>query len=89
MSGMNLPTALFICGTEDCFLDDSVMMGVKWQMSGVQAIVKIFPGFVHAFLGFADAGAEEGLGIIGEILNETLGGFDLARKYTVAQINID
>lgn len=42
-----LPSALFICGTEDPLLDDTVLMAAKWQMSGAEAIVKILPGAPH------------------------------------------
>ena len=44
LTGLNLPPALFTCGTEDCLLDDTLMMGLKWQMSGAEAIVRLFPG---------------------------------------------
>lgn len=47
-----LPPALFTCGTEDCLLDDTMMMSVKWQMAGAEAIVKIFPGAPHGFIAF-------------------------------------
>ncbi|KAI9844357.1 MAG: hypothetical protein M1837_005661 [Sclerophora amabilis] len=44
-----LPAALFICGTEDCLLDDTLMMGIKWLSSGGEAVVKIMPGAPHGF----------------------------------------
>ncbi|KAI1298061.1 acetyl esterase [Xylaria venustula] len=44
-----LPPALFLCGTNDPVLDDTLLMGVKWQASGSEAIVKIFPGAPHVF----------------------------------------
>ena len=54
-----LPKALFICGTEDPLLDDSVNMCTKWMISGGEAILKIYPGACHGFLGFPpDALAE-------------------------------
>lgn len=49
LHGLKLPPAIFICGTEDCLLDDTVMMAAKWQMCGGKAIVKIFPGAPHGF----------------------------------------
>ncbi len=47
-----LPAALFTCGTADCLLDDSVMMGTKWLMAGGQAVIKIYEGAPHGFIGF-------------------------------------
>lgn len=47
-----LPPALFTCGTEDPLLDDSVMMATKWMMAGAEAILKIYPGAPHGFIGF-------------------------------------
>ena len=39
-----LPPALFTVGTEDCLLDDTVMMAVKWQMAGAETMLKVLPG---------------------------------------------
>jgi len=47
--GGKLPPALLICGTADPLLDDTLLMGVKWQASGSEAIIKIYPGAAHAF----------------------------------------
>jgi len=47
-----LPSALFTCGTVDPLLDDSVMMSVKWMMAGAEAVVKIYSGAPHGFIGF-------------------------------------
>ena len=47
-----LPRALFTCGTNDALLDDSIFMSVKWQMAGAEAVVKLYEGAVHAFIGF-------------------------------------
>lgn len=54
LSGLDLPPALFTCGTQDMLLDDTVFMSVKWMMSGAEAVVKIYPGASHAYLGFPD-----------------------------------
>lgn len=69
-----LPPALFTCGTEDCLLDDTVMMSAKWRMAGAQARVKIVPGVPHGFIMFprdvegprAKEGMEEVEGFIAE-----------------------
>lgn len=50
LSGLKLPLALFTCGTEDCLLDDSVMMAVRWQMIGTETILKLFSGAPHGFI---------------------------------------
>ncbi|KAI3338055.1 acetyl esterase [Ustulina deusta] len=47
--GGRLPPALFLCGTDDPLLDDTLLMGVKWLASGSEAVVKIFPGAPHVF----------------------------------------
>lgn len=44
LSKMKLPPALFLCGTRDCLLDDSVFMHSKWAMTGTESILKIYPG---------------------------------------------
>ncbi|KAJ8121092.1 hypothetical protein O1611_g10191 [Lasiodiplodia mahajangana] len=63
-----LPPALFLCGTNDPNLDDTVLMGLKWQASGSEAIVKIFPGAPHVFnVGELDV-AKEAFGYEAEFL---------------------
>ncbi|KAH8654253.1 esterase/lipase/thioesterase [Ilyonectria robusta] len=47
-----LPPALFIVGTKDFLLDDTIFMSAKWQMAGAPAVVKIFPGATHGFIAF-------------------------------------
>ncbi|KAK4202023.1 Alpha/Beta hydrolase protein [Triangularia verruculosa] len=47
--GGKLPPALFLCGTEDPLLDDTLLMSTKWMIAGSEAIVKIYPGACHAF----------------------------------------
>ncbi|KAK4656782.1 hypothetical protein QC762_207210 [Podospora pseudocomata] len=47
--GGKLPPALFLCGTEDPLLDDTLLMAMKWMITGSEAIVKIYPGACHAF----------------------------------------
>ncbi|SMR60127.1 unnamed protein product [Zymoseptoria tritici ST99CH_3D1] len=52
LAKMNLPPALFLCGTADPLLDDSVFMSAKWAMSGAESILKIYPGGCHGFTFF-------------------------------------
>jgi acetyl esterase/lipase len=47
-----LPPALFLCGTEDPLLDDTLLMSTKWMVSGSEAVVKIYPGAPHGFTAF-------------------------------------
>jgi acetyl esterase len=47
LSGM--PPALFIVGTEDPLLDDSVIMASRWSLAGNVAELRIFPGACHGF----------------------------------------
>ncbi|KAK8169860.1 Alpha/Beta hydrolase protein [Phyllosticta citrichinensis] len=44
-----LPPALLVVGTEDPLVDDSIMMAAKWQMSGNEAVLKLYPGAPHGF----------------------------------------
>ncbi|KAF1838991.1 alpha/beta-hydrolase [Decorospora gaudefroyi] len=52
LRGERLPPALFTCGSEDPLVDDSVMMGSRWGMWGNEAVVKIYHGAPHGFIGF-------------------------------------
>jgi acetyl esterase/lipase len=53
LSSLQLPPALFTCGTEDCLVEDSVLMSVKWMVAGGRAILKLFPGSPHGFILFS------------------------------------
>lgn len=44
-----LPPALFLCGTLDPVIDDTIMMSFKWQVAGGEAVVKLIPGGPHGF----------------------------------------
>lgn len=50
--GSRLPKALFTCGTIDPLIDDSLFMSVRWQAAGGEAVLRIYNGAVHGFLGF-------------------------------------
>jgi acetyl esterase len=58
-----MPPALFLCGTGDPLVDDSVFMGCKWALAGNESEVVLVPGAWHAFT-LIPAGevTEEGLG---------------------------
>jgi acetyl esterase/lipase len=42
-----LPPALFVVGTEDALLDDSIFMQARWISSGNPATLKVYPGAAH------------------------------------------
>lgn len=45
----SLPPAIFLCGTEDPLLDDTMVMSTKWLVAGGDAAVKIYSGAPHGF----------------------------------------
>jgi acetyl esterase/lipase len=49
----SLPPALFLCGTDDPLLDDTLLMSMKWMIAGGEAVVKIYPGAPHGFTAFS------------------------------------
>jgi len=73
--GGTLPPALFLCGTADPLLDDTVLMSAKWMASGSEATVRIFNGAPHGFTivpGYS-AGAEAEEATL-EFINAKAGG---------------
>lgn len=75
--GKKLPPALFTCGSEDPLLDDTVMMGAKWTMWGNEAVVKVYNGAPHGFIGFAPGtikAVQEGLDDTGAFVAAKIGG---------------
>jgi acetyl esterase len=63
----DLPPALFLVGTEDALIDDSLFMATKWALAGNETVLKIIPAAPHAFTLFqVGEMAEEG---IKEIIN--------------------
>ncbi|PLB37147.1 alpha/beta hydrolase [Aspergillus candidus] len=74
-SASSLPPALFLCGTEDPLLDDTILLGGKWSIAGGEATVKIYPGAVHGFtlLPGLPVG-EEANAVILEFMQEKLSG---------------
>ena len=75
LTGKRLPSALFTCGTEDCLLDDTMMMALKWQINGAQTILKLFPGAPHGFTVFPPErleAAKECMDVVLQYLSEKL-----------------
>jgi acetyl esterase/lipase len=48
----SMPPALFIVGTLDPLLDDTLLMAARWQAAGSLAELMVYPGGVHAFNAF-------------------------------------
>ncbi|KAF2812321.1 alpha/beta-hydrolase [Mytilinidion resinicola] len=47
-----LPPALFLVGSEDPLVDDTLLMGLKWMAAGAEAVVRVWPGCPHGFTAF-------------------------------------
>ncbi|KAM5456329.1 hypothetical protein MaudCBS49596_001351 [Microsporum audouinii] len=70
---LSLPPALFLCGTEDPLLDDTLLMSIKWTIAGGETVLKIYPGSPHGFNAFAGTkAAEDGKAIILQFMQEKL-----------------
>ncbi|KAF9894177.1 hypothetical protein FE257_009150 [Aspergillus nanangensis] len=69
-----LPPALFLCGTVEALLDDSMMMCIKWIQGG-EGILKLVPGGFHRFMAMPEEeveAAKEGWSHVAEFLNEIM-----------------
>jgi acetyl esterase/lipase len=53
-----LPPALFLCGTDDLLLEDTVLMSARWQIAGAQAVVRFFAGAPHGITESAPEAAD-------------------------------
>lgn len=74
-STRSLPPALFLCGTEDPLLDDTILLSSKWSIAGGETIVKIYPGATHGFTVFPGLPvADEANAVALEFMQEKLGG---------------
>jgi len=75
--GKKLPPAMFICGTEDVLLDDTLLMSAKWMVAGGEVVVKIYPGAPHAFISFPGYGpAREVAGLVAQFVREKVEALD-------------
>jgi acetyl esterase/lipase len=71
-AGRRLPPALFLVGTEDALLDDSLLMSLKWQITGSEAIVKLYPGEAHGFTSFPVKAAQNAIALQIQFVNEKI-----------------
>jgi acetyl esterase/lipase len=72
---IKLPPALFLCGTLDPGIDDTVLMSFRYQVAGGEAVVKFVEGAPHAFLLFPEERFEParvGKGIMLDFLRDRL-----------------
>ncbi|OYX12962.1 MAG: alpha/beta hydrolase [Rhizobiales bacterium 32-66-8] len=56
-----LPPALFLVGTRDCLLDDSLFMAGRWLAAGNAAELMVVPGGCHVFTRFPGIAGDQGL----------------------------
>ena len=49
-----LPPAIFLVGTADPLLDDTLFMAARWRAAGNEGRLKVYPGGVHAFDAFPE-----------------------------------
>ncbi|KAM7204583.1 Alpha/Beta hydrolase fold [Rhypophila sp. PSN 637] len=73
--GKRLPPALFMVGTEDPLLDDTLLMSAKWMSTGAETVVKVWPGAPHGFTAFEGdrngiEAREMGLEFVGRVLGD-------------------
>ncbi|KZF24800.1 alpha/beta-hydrolase [Xylona heveae TC161] len=69
----SLPPALFLCGTEDPLLDDTLLMSAKWIIANGEAVVRVFSGAPHGFTLLAGTRmAEEAAELIVQFVQEKL-----------------
>jgi acetyl esterase/lipase len=55
----DMPAALFVVGTWDPLLDDTLFMYPRWLAAGNQAEIAVYPGGVHGFTRLETAQGEE------------------------------
>lgn len=71
-AGMKLPPALFLCGTQDPLLEDTLMMSTRWLIAGGESVVKIWPGEAHGFSAFPTNSAREASAMMQQFIQEKM-----------------
>jgi len=56
-----LPSALFLVGTQDSLLDDTLFMAARWMAAGNAAELTVVPGGCHVFTRFPGVAGDQGL----------------------------
>jgi acetyl esterase/lipase len=67
-----LPPAVFHIGTDDPLLDDNILMSAKWQITGSEGILKIYPGEPHGFTALGGKAAADCVAVDVQFVNEKL-----------------
>ena len=67
-----LPPALFLTGTQDPLLQDTVMMSARWSMAGGESVVRIWPGEAHMFSALPTTSGNEALATMQQFLQEKM-----------------
>ena len=67
---IKLPPALFIVGTLDPLLQDTLMMTTRWQMAGGESVVQIWPGEAHMFSALPTKSGKEASAMMQQFIQE-------------------
>jgi acetyl esterase/lipase len=62
--------ALFVIGTRDALVDDSLFMAPRWLAAGNVAELAVYPGACHGFVSFPSKVCDQALTRIDEFLNK-------------------
>ena len=68
-----MPPALFLVGTEEPLLDDTLFMAARWQAAGNDTQLAVYPGAPHGFNGMNTAMGRHGNNVIHEFLRTGAG----------------
>ena len=64
----DMPPALFVVGTEEPLLDDTLFMAARWQAAGNDTQLAVYPGAPHGFNGMNTALGRHGNEVIYEFI---------------------
>ena len=71
-----LPPALFLVGTADALVEDTMFMASRWMVAGGEAVTRLYPGAPHGFINMPQdkcPAAKESREVIREFLVEKVG----------------
>ena len=72
--GGKLPPALFMVGSVDPLVDDTVVMAARWMGTGSQAVVRVWAGMPHGFTALPCRQAGEAWEVMGEFVRGRMAG---------------